>query len=309
MASHLSDVWFSVTDLEVASGTGCWVTDDRRCRVPRLHRGHRGRLDGALPSEGDAPRSPSRPATLHPRAGELLPPRPARAARRPARRDHPGEHRHVLLRELGCRDHRSRGEAREADDGATARHRVLRQLPRSHAPHDGDDDVEDGLPRRLRTVAGRCVRRPVPRSARRRRGRGDRPRARGLRPLCSPSQTAPAETAAIIIEPVLGEGGYIPAPARFLQGLADAVRAARHPVRRRRGADRVRAHGRDVRGHPRGHRARRAVHGEGHRVRASRSPRSARAPSSWRGGRRAATAARTAATRSVARPRSRRSRS
>ena len=33
------------------------------------------------------------------------------------------------------------------------------------------------------------------------------------------SQTAPSETAAIIIEPVLGEGGYVPAPASFLQGL------------------------------------------------------------------------------------------
>jgi 4-aminobutyrate aminotransferase len=33
------------------------------------------------------------------------------------------------------------------------------------------------------------------------------------------SQTAPDETAAIIIEPVLGEGGYVPAPARFLQEL------------------------------------------------------------------------------------------
>ncbi|KAJ7634935.1 acetylornithine aminotransferase [Roridomyces roridus] len=32
-------------------------------------------------------------------------------------------------------------------------------------------------------------------------------------------QTAPADTAAIIIEPVLGEGGYVPAPAAFLQGL------------------------------------------------------------------------------------------
>lgn len=31
------------------------------------------------------------------------------------------------------------------------------------------------------------------------------------------SQTAPEETAALVIEPVLGEGGYIPAPARFLQ--------------------------------------------------------------------------------------------
>ncbi len=31
------------------------------------------------------------------------------------------------------------------------------------------------------------------------------------------SQTAPEETAALVIEPVLGEGGYIPAPVRFLQ--------------------------------------------------------------------------------------------
>ena len=33
------------------------------------------------------------------------------------------------------------------------------------------------------------------------------------------TQTAPAETAAMIIEPVLGEGGYVPAPAAFLQGI------------------------------------------------------------------------------------------
>ena len=33
------------------------------------------------------------------------------------------------------------------------------------------------------------------------------------------SQTAPQETAAMIIEPVLGEGGYIPAPREFLEGV------------------------------------------------------------------------------------------
>lgn len=32
-------------------------------------------------------------------------------------------------------------------------------------------------------------------------------------------QSAPDETAAIFIEPVLGEGGYLPAPAEFLRGL------------------------------------------------------------------------------------------
>lgn len=35
------------------------------------------------------------------------------------------------------------------------------------------------------------------------------------------SQTAPDETAAIVIEPVLGEGGYVPAPDAFLQGLRE----------------------------------------------------------------------------------------
>jgi 4-aminobutyrate aminotransferase len=33
------------------------------------------------------------------------------------------------------------------------------------------------------------------------------------------SQTSPAETAAILIEPVLGEGGYVAPPAAFLQGV------------------------------------------------------------------------------------------
>jgi len=33
------------------------------------------------------------------------------------------------------------------------------------------------------------------------------------------SQTQPAETAAVVIEPVLGEGGYVPAPPAFLQEL------------------------------------------------------------------------------------------
>ena len=33
------------------------------------------------------------------------------------------------------------------------------------------------------------------------------------------TQTAPQETAALVIEPVLGEGGYVPAPPQFLQGL------------------------------------------------------------------------------------------
>ncbi|MCJ7626438.1 MAG: aminotransferase class III-fold pyridoxal phosphate-dependent enzyme [Anaerolineaceae bacterium] len=42
------------------------------------------------------------------------------------------------------------------------------------------------------------------------------------------TQTAPFETAAILIEPVLGEGGYVVPPANFLPGLRDI--AAEHGI-------------------------------------------------------------------------------
>ncbi len=35
------------------------------------------------------------------------------------------------------------------------------------------------------------------------------------------TQSAPEDTAAVIVEPVLGEGGYLPAPASFLKGLRE----------------------------------------------------------------------------------------
>ena len=39
------------------------------------------------------------------------------------------------------------------------------------------------------------------------------------------TQTAPGETAAAILEPVLGEGGYIASPPRFLEGIVEICRA------------------------------------------------------------------------------------
>jgi 4-aminobutyrate aminotransferase-like enzyme len=39
------------------------------------------------------------------------------------------------------------------------------------------------------------------------------------------SMTAPDETAAAILEPVLGEGGYVPAPPAFIQGIVERCRA------------------------------------------------------------------------------------
>jgi 4-aminobutyrate aminotransferase len=42
------------------------------------------------------------------------------------------------------------------------------------------------------------------------------------------AETAPSETAAVIIEPVLGEGGYMPAPKAFLEGVFERCR--RHGI-------------------------------------------------------------------------------
>jgi 4-aminobutyrate aminotransferase len=45
----------------------------------------------------------------------------------------------------------------------------------------------------------------------------------GFRHLLA-SQTAPGETAAVFLEPVLGEGGYLPAPAAFVRGIVELCR-------------------------------------------------------------------------------------
>jgi len=42
------------------------------------------------------------------------------------------------------------------------------------------------------------------------------------------TQTAPDETAAVVIEPVLGEGGYTPAPAKLLDAIAETC--AQHGI-------------------------------------------------------------------------------
>ena len=56
------------------------------------------------------------------------------------------------------------------------------------------------------------------------------------------TRVAPESVAAIIIEPVQGEGGFVPAPAGVPARPARALRRARHRPDRRRGADRLRPH-------------------------------------------------------------------
>lgn len=45
----------------------------------------------------------------------------------------------------------------------------------------------------------------------------------GLRRLFA-TQTAPADTAAVVLEPVIGEGGYLPCPPAFIRGVAELCR-------------------------------------------------------------------------------------
>ena len=56
------------------------------------------------------------------------------------------------------------------------------------------------------------------------------------------TRVAAEDVAAIVIEPVQGEGGFIVPPQRVHTGPEDALRRARHRPRRRRGADRLLPH-------------------------------------------------------------------
>ena len=88
---------------------------------------------------------------------------------------------------------------------------------------DGDDDVED------RRTAPATSRSPpasssttFPRPFEWSVDEADRGRARARRsPPAAATQTAPSETAAIVMEPVLGEGGYLPAPIAFVRGVRE----------------------------------------------------------------------------------------
>ena len=139
---------------------------------------------------------------------------------------------------------------------------------------------------------------------RRRVRRGVARRSSAIRSSCT--SISPDEVAAIVVEPIQGEGGYIVAADGVPAGAARADDEARHPARARRSAVGHGPDGEDVR--HRALRRRRPTSSTSRRAsrRACRSASPARAPTSWTG-RPARTRARSAATRSRAPPRSRRS--
>ena len=152
---------------------------------------------------------------------------------RPAIRDE------VAARELRRRGGRERRQDRAGRDRAARRDRVRPRLPRPDEPDDGDDgegrSVQAGLrPVRARGLPGAGAvsvpRRLVGRRARRARA-------------CSSSRTStPPPSRASCSSRCRARAASSRCPTEFPRAAQGALRAARDPLRRRRGAGRRRAH-------------------------------------------------------------------
>ena len=220
MASHLAPVWFQVTELDVVSGEGCWVTTADGSRYLDLTGGI------AVVSTGHC--HPHVVDAIREQAGRFI-------------HAQVNCYRHDLLEPLAARLSEitpgdidtfffanSGAEATEASvklakqvtgrpnvivfDGSFhgRTHLAMAMTTSKTAYRSGHQPLPSGIftapfPRTIGT--GRTEDRAVDEAL------------EGVRHLLA-AQTAPSETAAMILEPVLGEGGYLPAPARFVQGLA-----------------------------------------------------------------------------------------
>ena len=222
--SHVSDVWFRVTDLEVASGRGCVITTTDGDEYLDFTSGI------AVTSTGHC----------HPRV--------VAAIRQQAERFLHAQvnvYRHNLLEPLGARlagvcpgpidTFFFANSGSEATEAAVKLAKQVTGRP-NIIVFSGSFHGRTHLTMAMTTskTAYRAGHGPLPSgifvapfpSALDFGGDAEAAGAASLaqvRHLLA-SQTAPSETAAMIIEPVLGEGGYIPAPGSFLHGLADLCR-------------------------------------------------------------------------------------
>ncbi len=222
--SHVSDVWFRVTDLEVASGRGCVITT----------------TDGEEYLDFTSGIAVTSTGHCHPKVVEAICQQAERLIHAQV-----NVYRHGLLEQLGarlaelCPDPidtfffaNSGSEATEAAvklaKQVTGRpniivftgsfhgrtHLTMAMTTSKTAYRAGHGPLPSGI-----FVA------PFPSAL----DFGGDAEAAGAASLAQvrhllASQTAPAETAAVVIEPVLGEGGYVPAPGSFLRALADLCR-------------------------------------------------------------------------------------
>ena len=223
MSSHLSDVWFSVTPLQVASGRGCWVTTtagdeylDFAAGIAVNSTGHaHPKVVEAIATQAGrfihAQVNVFKHDLLEPLAAKLAEITPAgiekffyansgaeitEAAVKLAKQATGRPNIIVFSGSFHGRTHMAMAMT-TSKTGYRAGHAPLPSgvyvapFPDPLAP-DEDAEVAAAL--------------------------------HGLDHLLK-SMTAPDETAAMILEPVLGEGGYMPAPPAFIAGLVERCRA------------------------------------------------------------------------------------
>ena len=217
MTSSLADVWFRVTDLDVVSGEGCWVTAADGSRYLDFSSGI------AVTSTGHC----------HPHVVSAIQAQAARFIHAQV-----NVYRHDLLRPLADRLAEITPAGIDtfffANSGAEATEAAVK-LAKQATGRPNIIVFQGSFHGRTHLTMAMTTSKTAYRG-------GYAPLPAGVfvapfpaRPeatddclaalqLLLKAQTAPTETAAMVIEPVLGEGGYLPSPVRFLQGVAEVCR-------------------------------------------------------------------------------------
>ena len=221
--SHLSNVWFSVTDLQVASGQGCWVTTTSGERYLDFAAGI------AVNSTGHA----------HPKVAAAI-------AEQATRFIHAQVNvfRHDLLEPLAATLAEITPPSIDtfffANSGAEITEAAIKLAKQATGrPHvivfSGSFHGRTHLGMAMTTskTGYRAGHAPLPAGvfvAPYPDPLAEDQDAEVARALAGfdhllKALTAPAETAAVILEPVLGEGGYVAAPPAFITGLVERCRS------------------------------------------------------------------------------------
>jgi 4-aminobutyrate aminotransferase len=221
--SHLSNVWFSVTPLQVASGHGCWVTT----------------TDGEEYLDFAAGIAVNSTGHAHPHVAKAIAEQAQRFIHAQV-----NVYRHDLLEPLATKLAGLTPEGIDtfffANSGAEiteASVKLAKQVTKR--PHvvvfSGSFHGRTHLAMAMTTskTGYRAGHAPLPAGifvAPYPDPLADDQDAEVARALHGfdhllKSMTAPDETAAVILEPVLGEGGYIPAPPAFIHGIVERCRA------------------------------------------------------------------------------------
>jgi len=222
MTSHLSNVWFSVTPLQVVSGKGCWVTT----------------TDGAEYLDFAAGIAVNSTGHSHPHVAKAIAEQAQRFIHAQV-----NVYRHDLLEPLAAKlAELSPGSIDTffyANSGAEITEAAIK-LAKQVTKRPNTIVFSGSFHGRTHMAMAMTTSKTGYRS-----GHFALPAGVFVAPYPDPlaadqdaavvealngfdhllkSMTAPDETAAVILEPVLGEGGYIPAPQAFMTGLVERCR-------------------------------------------------------------------------------------